>query len=159
MTIWNNLKNFKKWEVVWDYGDWGMCLFVNWGCRELKDNWLTQIREESAVIKVMMSLRSVCKMPRWEPAQCNGNPASSWIILNVSFHQVNVGASTNTYYNWDSDIHPWIFQNRGDGFVADIMSLCNWLKNIWLLTNGGSHRPQSRNKGGRIKSDSRLPIP
>lgn len=49
-------------------------------------------------------LEAVRNMPKWEPAQCNGNPASCWIILDVYFHRGNVGASTSTYYNSDEII-------------------------------------------------------
>ena len=42
-------------------------------------------------------LEAVRNMPKWEPAQCNGNPAACWIILDVYFHHGNVGASTSNY--------------------------------------------------------------
>lgn len=49
-------------------------------------------------------LEAVRNMPKWEPAQRDGSPASCWIILNVYFHRGNVGASTSTYYNSDEII-------------------------------------------------------
>lgn len=42
-------------------------------------------------------LEAVRNMPKWEPAQRDGSPASCWIILNVYFHRGNVGASTSNY--------------------------------------------------------------
>lgn len=85
------------------------------GPEELNCYFQVQIESDGTIAEVQQAkginekidknvLEAVRNMPKWEPAQRDGSPASCWIILNVYFHRGNVGASTSTYYNSDEII-------------------------------------------------------